>query len=122
MFPIRYAKVACDFSARIALIIPKLHHNAAVPKLAFCKLLSHRKLVGAWRFELQTPCAQGIRASFSNALAFNASLQNQELNPSNRLWLAVSGYARLVAGWLQKRLQLPKFPNTPGDFGSGRAA
>ena len=37
MFPIAYAKFACDFSERIFLIVPKLHRNATVPKLPFCK-------------------------------------------------------------------------------------
>jgi hypothetical protein len=63
MFPIRYAKVACDFSVRIVLIVRKLHRNAAAPKSSFCKLLSHRILVGAPGFEPGASCAQGRRAT-----------------------------------------------------------
>jgi hypothetical protein len=44
-------------------IVPKLHHNAAVPKSSFCKFLNWKYLVGAWRFELQASCAQGRRAT-----------------------------------------------------------
>jgi hypothetical protein len=39
--------------------VPKLHHNAAVSKIASCKRLNWKDLAGAWRFELQTSCAQG---------------------------------------------------------------
>jgi len=51
------------FSARIFLIVPKLHHNAPVPKLPFCKSLSPKMLVGGRGFEPRTSCAQGRRAA-----------------------------------------------------------
>ena len=59
MFPIADAKFACDFSARIFLLVPKLHHNAAVPKSGFCNLLSENDLVGGRGFEPRASCAQG---------------------------------------------------------------
>jgi hypothetical protein len=39
--------------------VPKLHQNAAVPKLGFCNLLSEKDLVGARGFEPRASCAQG---------------------------------------------------------------
>jgi len=59
MIPIAYAKFASDFSARIFLIVPKSHRNAAVPKLLFCESLSPKMLVGASGFEPEASCAQG---------------------------------------------------------------
>jgi len=77
MFLIAYAKFACDFSARIFLIVPKLHHNAAVPKLSFCKSLSPKMLVGARGFEPRTSCAQG-RSSAVHRVAQEEALVDSE--------------------------------------------
>src|SRR6185312_9410510 len=65
----------------------------------FANSLKH--LVGAWRVELQTSCAQGRRASSCKVLAANATTEKQRLNPPESMWLAVSGCVRLVLGWLQ---------------------
>src|ERR1700736_1426788 len=43
--------------------VTKLHHDAAVPQLPFCKSLSRKMLVGARGFEPRTSCAQGRRAT-----------------------------------------------------------
>jgi hypothetical protein len=51
--------LARRFALRIFLVVPKLHHHAAVAQLSFCNFLIEKDLVGAWRFELQTSCAQG---------------------------------------------------------------
>jgi len=72
-----------DFSPQIFLIVPKLHHNAAAPKFALCKSLSHRKLVGAWRFELQTSCAQANRAISWKSFLFNLFFENKRVNKKN---------------------------------------
>src|ERR1700688_2935061 len=58
IFAIVYEVLPCELFGRTFLIVPKLHHNAAVSTLPVCKSLSRSELVGAWRFELQTSCAQ----------------------------------------------------------------
>ena len=55
-FPMRFFSV-------IFFIVPKLHHNAAVPKLGFCKLRVEKDLVGVSGFEPEASCAQGGRAN-----------------------------------------------------------
>ena len=36
-----------------------------------------KKMVGAWRFELQTSCAQASRAIFWKSFLFNLSFENK---------------------------------------------
>ena len=45
------------------LIVPKLHHNAAVPKCGSSNWLIVKDLVGASGFEPEASCAQGRRAT-----------------------------------------------------------
>ena len=63
VFAIVYATFRCDFSAGNFLIVPNLHQNAAEQKLPTYRSLNQRELVGASRFELETSCAQGRRAT-----------------------------------------------------------
>ncbi len=61
-----------------------------------------RDLVGAWRFELQTSCAQGRRTTQNNPLALSVSTETKQLSHGRSMWLAVRECAHLSAGWAQK--------------------
>ena len=87
------------------LVVPKLQHNAAAPKSGFCNLLIYGDLVGAWRFELQTSCAQDRRATSCKSLSYSPHAEKPRFAGRLRLCLVVWGCARLLEGSLQKSLQ-----------------
>jgi hypothetical protein len=62
-------------------------------------------LVGAWRFELQTSCAQDKSASIYKPLPFNKDYEKQAFTGGGSMCPAVSGCALLIVGSLQKSLQ-----------------
>ena len=61
-------------------------------------------MVGAWRFELQTSCAQGRLLTSCKQFIFNHSIENSRLRPYSRVCPHVPGCGRLVARSLQKSL------------------
>jgi hypothetical protein len=62
-------------------------------------------LVGAWRFELQTSCAQGRLLTCRKQFIFNHSIENSRLRPYRRMCPDVPRCSRLLARSLQKSLQ-----------------
>ena len=66
---------------------------------------SLRILVGAWRFELQTSCAQGRRPTENKRPVFNVPAETKQLNCDRSMWLAVRNCAHLSVGWAQKLAQ-----------------
>jgi hypothetical protein len=62
-------------------------------------------MVGAWRFELQTSCAQGRRSTENNRPVFNVPAETKQLSPDRSMWLAVRKCAHLSVGWAQKLAQ-----------------
>src|SRR5260370_1844535 len=62
VFTLAYATLPPRSIADIFLIVPKLHHNTAVPNWGFCNWLVGKDLVGARGFEPRASCAQGRRA------------------------------------------------------------
>jgi len=63
------------------------------------------ELVGAWRFELQTSCAQGRRTTLYNPPVFIVTAETKQLIRDRSMWLAVRNCAHLSVGWAQKLAQ-----------------
>ena len=62
-------------------------------------------MVGAWRFELQTSCAQGRRTTENNRPVFNVPAETKQLSADPSMWLGVPKCAPLSVGWAQKLAQ-----------------